>query len=169
MTKDKFLEGVQNWNNHLFCLWPALEATKGDVIEMGMGGGSTPQLHQYCADTNRRLFSLDNNLVWVTKFKELETRDHQIQWVTDWDIVSVNYPKPDVLLIDHAPGERRWIDVERFSNSAKIIVIHDSEEAATGYMLNKIWPLFKYRVDHQSPGAWASCVSNFIDVTKFEV
>jgi hypothetical protein len=85
-----------------------------------------------------------------------------------WDDVYTAHPTPDVVLIDHAPGERRWIDVQKYAYSAKIIVIHDSEPAATGYMMDKIWGMFKYRKDYESPGAWATMVSNHIDVSKFE-
>ena len=46
MKKEDFLKDVANWDNHRFLLWPALEATTGEVIEMGMGQGSTPFLHQ---------------------------------------------------------------------------------------------------------------------------
>lgn len=165
MTKEEFLKDVQGWDNHRYLLWPALEATKGDVVEMGMGSGSTPFLHEYCTD--RRLFSYDNNAEWLNNFVNLRSGMHQISFISDWDNVSKQHPKVDVLLIDHAPGERRHIDVQLFANKAKIIVIHDSEPAATGYLMDRIWPLFKYRKDHESPGAWATAVSNFIDVSKW--
>lgn len=167
MTKEEFLKDVANWDNHRHLLWPALEATKGEVVEMGMGQGSTPFLHEYCKDKKRMLYSYDNSREWMEKFVDLKSDNHFVQWVLDWDQVAITHKKPDVVLIDHAPGERRYIDVERFANSANVIVIHDSEPAATGYMMDKIWHLFKYRKDFTSPGAWATAVSNFIDVTKW--
>lgn len=167
MTKTDFLKGVQNWNNHLYLLWPSLEATKGDVIEFGCGDGSTRQLNQYCKDTNRNLVSYDFNKDWIEKFNHLESDSHKFVHAPDWDAVSLS--KVDVLLIDHSPGERRWEDIKKYANVAKYIVIHDSEPAATGYMLDKIWHLFKYRKDYKTEGAWATVVSNFFDVTKFEI
>ena len=169
MTKEDFLKDVQNWDNHRHLLWPALEFTHNStngVVEMGMGQGSTPFLHQYCEDAKRPLFSYENNLEWLNKFSHLESPLHKITHVVDWDVVSKIHPEPSVILIDHAPGERRYIDVQRFANSAKIIVIHDSEPEATGYMMDRIWGLFKYRKDFTSPGAWATMVSNFVDVSK---
>lgn len=166
MTKAEFLKDVQNWDNHRYCLWPALEATTGEVIEMGMGQGSTPFLHEYCKD--RKLHSFDNNFEWYSKFTDYDSDNHHVQHVVYWDDVYTAHPTPDVVLIDHAPGERRWIDVQKYAYSAKIIVIHDSEPAATGYMMDKIWGMFKYRKDYESPGAWATMVSNHIDVSKFE-
>jgi len=162
MTKEEFLTDTANWNNHKFCLWPALEATDGLVVEFGAGHGSTPSLYQYCKDNNRHFLSYDFNSEWADKFKDYGTRH-----VENWDLIGAL--KCDVILIDHSPGERRWVDIERFANSAKIIVIHDSEPAATGYMLNKIWHLFKYRVDYKTEGAWASAVSNFLDVSKWQI
>ena len=35
MKKEEFLKGCANWDNHRFLLWPALEATKGLVVEFG--------------------------------------------------------------------------------------------------------------------------------------
>lgn len=162
MTKEEFLNDFQNWDNHRPLLWEALELTKGDIIEMGMGQGSTPYLSQYAKDSNRNLYSYDNNLEWYQKFTGLTSNNHTLTYTIDWDLVSKKHPNPDVVFIDHAPGERRYIDVGLFADKAKIIVIHDTEPAATGYMMNKIWHLFKYRKDFKSEGAWASMVSNYI-------
>lgn len=167
MTKEEFLEGVANWNNHLYLLWPALEATTGLVVEFGMGDGSTNQLNQYCKDTNRSLKSYDYNKEWADKYRDLESDLHKIYHAPDWDAVSLT--EVDVLLIDHSPGERRWEDIKKYANIAKYIIIHDSEPEATGYMLDKIWHLFKYRKDYKTEGAWATVVSNFFDVSKFEI
>lgn len=168
MTKEKFLEGVQNWNNHLYLLWPALEATSGPVVEYGMGDGSTNQLHQYCKDKNRMFASFDFNKEWADKFRHLESETHKIFHAPDWDKISIN-SFIDVLLIDHSPGERRWEDVKKYAFKAQYTVIHDTEPAATGYMLDKIWHLFKFRKDYKTDGAWASIVSNFSDVNLLEI
>ena len=57
ITIEEFTKGASDWNNHIFLLWNALEATEGEVIEMGCGDGSTRQLHEYCKQHNRRLYS----------------------------------------------------------------------------------------------------------------
>ena len=48
------------------------------------------------------------------------------------------------------------------------MIIHDSEPQATGYMMNKVWPLFKYVIHFKQFGAWTTMVSNRHDVTKFD-
>lgn len=170
MTKDDFLKDMANWDNHRVFLWQALEATTGEVIEMGMGDGSTPFLHEYCKDARRKLFSYEGSLQWAMKYEEMITDGHRVLHVHNWDEVSLRHPSPDVVLIDHAPGERRKVDIERFANSAKIIVCHDTEPAADhGYQMRAILGTFKYRKDYQTIGAWSTVVSNFVDVTKFEV
>lgn len=164
MTKQEFFKGVGNWNNHLFLMWPALESTSGLVVEFGCGHGSTDQLHKYC-DGKRELRSYENNLDWLDKFRHLENENHKFYFTKHWDDVELD--QIDVMLIDHAPGERRKVDLVKYANKAKIIVAHDTEPAADhGYQMRDVLKTFKYQVDYQSPGAWASIVSNFVDVKK---
>lgn len=166
--KDYFCKGVQGWDNHRPLLWLALEATKGDILELGMGNGSTPFLHVYSEQNRRFLRSCDYVGEWVEKFKALRGEFHRVMHVPDWDSLYLHPDVYSVVLVDHSPGERRWVDIQKLEESklAEIIVIHDTEPEATGYMLEKIWPLFKYRVDLKSPGAGAmsSAVSNTFDV-----
>jgi len=170
MTKEEFIYGAGNWDNHRFLLWPALEETEGTIIEMGMGNGSTRFLRKYAINNNRHLFSYENNLEWFEKFPLEHSDFHEMIYLSDWDLVSNNIANPDVVFIDHAPGERRKIDIVRFADKAKVIVCHDTEPAADhGYQMRAELAKFKYQIDYQSPGAWASAVSNFIDVTKFQV
>lgn len=156
--EKKFLENIENWCNHRPLLWKALLSTEGDVCEMGCGYGSTPFLRDYCEAHNRKFITLESSKEWSIKF--------QSEYVEDWEQYAHKYY--DVLLIDHAAGERRHIDIANLKDKAKIMVIHDSEPAATGYMLDKIWHLFKFRCDLKTDGAWASAVSNFVDVSKWK-
>ena len=48
------------------------------------------------------------------------------------------------------------------------MVIHDTEPKGAGnYGYDKIWHLFKYIKHDNTHGAWATIVSNVIDVTKW--
>lgn len=174
MTKQDFCKEFQNWTSYLPLLWQALEATIGEVVEMGMGSGSTPVLHKYC-EGKRDLFSYDNDFKWSEKFTEFESATHKVIHTIDWDLVSRKHSNPSVVLIDHAPGNRRKFDIELFAEKAKILVIHDSEIAgwnASDYQVRPVIEKFKYVIDLkpvEGNGAWASACSNFIDVTKFEI
>lgn len=165
MTKEEFLKDIDNFSNHRYLLWEALEKTKGIVVEMGMGYGSTPFLHRYCEDNERGLFSYENNLEWFRLFESLESKWHSLIFVDSYDWVIKYHPGPSILFIDNAPGERRKIDLERFAGNAAIIVCHDTEPAADhGYQMRPILERFKYRKEYQSDGAWATMVSNFIEL-----
>lgn len=165
MTRDDFIGQTENWNSHRTLLWEALQLTSGPVIELGMGKGSTLQLHNYCEEHERVLESYDNNKEYVDEFKWLETGGHRIFHAPDWDDVSLDC---DVLFVDHAPGERRKVDIERAAFKAQIIVAHDTEPNADhGYQMRAVLKTFKYIKEHETDGAWTTMVSNFIDVSKF--
>lgn len=165
MTREQFLKDVSNWDNHRYLLWDALEMTSGEVVEMGCGPGSTPFLREYCKDKNRMLFSYENDFEWFKKFQSMEDAIHKVIHVTDWDDVVKRHLSPSVVLIDHAPGERRKIDIGLFMNKAHILVMHDTEQAADhGYQMRQFIPYFKYWRDQKSPGAWASIASNYVEV-----
>lgn len=169
MTREQFIGAPENWDNHRFMLWEALEATTGTVIEMGVGKGSTLQLHDYCKANGRKLYSYEYDFEWFKKYKHLNSEDHQVIWVdNDWDMVNRDHSECDVLFIDHSPGERRKEDIKLFFNKAKIIVAHDTEPSADfGYQMREPLSMYKYMKDHEAPGAWTTAVSNEIDVTGF--
>ena len=157
-----FLKDVQNWDNHRPLLWWALQHTEGSslpILEMGCGEGSTPYLQSYCHRTKRTLISYDYNKEWADKYGAIH--------VTDWN--SIRHPQYSVALIDHSPGERRWEDIQLLCDMVEYMVIHDSEPAATGYMLDRIWHLFPYRRDLVTPGAWATIVSRRHPIPEIHV
>lgn len=177
--KNKFFNEVNDWNNHLPLMWNAMQETRGDIIECGLGGGSTEQLHSYCEFNRRRLFSFEYDENWLKEFAHLENDTHKIHLIKDWDKMKDICPNPSVILIDHSPGTRRIVDIERFKDINGILVIHDTQPPPTAadYGYNQIWPLFKYKVDLEVEmnrevdpphnRTWASAVSNVYDVTKW--
>lgn len=165
MTREEFLQSVENWSNHRYLLWEALEKTNhldSPVVECGMGFGSTPFLERYCDDAKRVLYSYENNLEWFEKCQKYNSRSFHI---TDWNIVAEQHLTPSVLFLDEAPGEHRKEFLKLFAMRARIIVAHDTEIAADhGYQMRQHKGLFKYWKDYESVGAWASMASNFIEL-----
>ena len=163
------------WNNHLPLLYLALEQTKtGDVVEMGCGDGSTLWLHDYCLQNNRLLHSFDTSVDWLGKFKHLISSHHSINHINDWGNTPID--GVSVVLIDHAPGERRYIDANRYKDINGILVCHDTEEPPCGgnYQWDKAFINFKYfaRIKAKSAdgihnGAWATAVSNTHDMSHW--
>lgn len=166
MKREDFLHGIGSWDDHRLLLWEALELTKESklpVSEFGAGDGSTPYLRKYCEDNNREFFSYESNKEWAEKCGSI--------FVEDWN-ASELYKNYSVVLIDHAPGEHRHEAIAILKDKVDIIVIHDTEAAATGYMYVKIWGLFNSRVNciqkNGKPGAEASAVSNKINLSGLE-
>lgn len=154
MKREQFLEGINNDVDHRILLWEAMRLTQGDVVEFGSGHGSTPYLKQHCLDEERFFSSYENNPEWAAKTGAT--------LISDWANVFV---EADVLFIDHAPGERRKFDIEKYANIAKILVIHDTEPAADhGYQCRQHFSKFKYCVELKTNGAWATMCSNTIDL-----
>lgn len=158
-------------------LYKALEATKGEIIEMGTGHGSTPLLHSYVMATKRTLHSYETEKTWMDKFISLQNEYHDFVLLcrSCWDSCSDMHGSPSVVFVDHAPGERRKEDIKKFKDTAEIIVIHDTEPHGAGdYQVRPLFSQFKYVVEVQSiapnpneAGAWATAVSNTVDITKW--
>jgi hypothetical protein len=168
-VKDKFhfLRDVGN-ASHRPLLLLALAATNGDVAEFGVGSSSTVYLHEYCANARRKLFSFENSPEWASKFKKYDGAYHEVKHV-DWNDGIGQDREWSVVLIDHNPVERRHHDIAALRDKAKIIVVHDSEDRSPGYMLKKIFPLFKYRcnINMPYPLASATALSNSVDLTSW--
>lgn len=172
MDRARFISDLSHWNSYLILLWEALQNTSGDVIELGMGEGSTEKLHDYCKANGRILYSYETNLEWYRKFEKFRTQRHVMDWVGEnWQIMIERHREPlGVLFSDEAPGEYRKFNVSMFCNLAQVVVVHDSEPAADhGYKFSLVRPLFKYAKDFEYPGANATAFSNFIDVSKWVI
>ena len=171
MTKEEFIGTISHWDSHRPLLWEAVANTNGHVMEMGMGHGSTAQLHQLCRDSGRMLFSYENNKEWLERFTHLRSGGHYIEFVDDWDNVIQKHREPiGVVFVDQAPGERRKYDMALFCNLAQVIVVHDTEPGSDhGYRTSLAAPLFKYRKDFTDFPAHATAFSNFIDVSKWQL
>lgn len=172
MMKHHFIDNVSHWNSYLPLLWEALEATKGDVIELGVGDGSTNKLHEYCRSNSRKLFSYESNEEWYRQFERFNTVDHRVEYVgNNWLPMIEKHRGPvGVLFSDEAPGEQRKFNISMFCNTAQIIVAHDTEQRSDGgYKFSLVKPLFRYMKHHQHEGADATAFSNFIDVSKWEL
>lgn len=157
MLKNDFLKNVSNENNHRLLLWHALEMTEGLVVELGSGHGSTPYISKYCADAGREFKTYDSSPEWAQRMSS--------ELVNDWNTLQLS--NVSVLLVDHAPGERRKIDIVKYKDVADIIVVHDTEPAADhGYQVRQHFPKFKYIAEVKGMGAWATILSNKLDVRK---
>ena len=127
------------YSTHQPVLYEAISRTTGPVIEFGCGPGSTPLLHQYCADHDRDLLTLESDLEWYGMFIKYATPKHRLIYVSDWSTVLVGgmltilademlIAVPwDVAFIDQAPFEARYATILALKDVAKFIVLHDCD------------------------------------------
>ncbi len=132
----------------------------GPILEMGCGYYSTYILHEMCRVTKRTLITLDEKKEYLEKFQSvLENDFHSFHHVEDWASFSlIDELQWGIVLIDHAPGERRKEDIKRLKDKADFIVVHDTETAS--YRYEPILKTFKHRFDWKLVRPWTTVVSN---------
>jgi hypothetical protein len=157
---------IDPYSTHLPLLLRAVAATTGPVLELGMGEGSTPILHEICRTMGRRLVSYDTDSKFVDlyaqRYPDQEPEDgHSIFQVyrDEWERADIDHPW-SVVLIDHRPARRRRHDALRLANLAEYIVCHDTEpEIDRFYRYSTIFSKFKF-VLHSEEVPRTSVLSN---------
>lgn len=145
-----------HWGSHIPLLLRALCATRGPVLEMGMGTFSTPILHWLCFDADRQLVSLDDDPKWVNAHASFVRDWHRIEHVEDWDAYPLTERYWSVALIDHAPPERRKVDALRLADHAEIILLHDTHwQQEKHHHYRELDGQFRYRQLYAKAGAHA--------------
>lgn len=152
---------LDRYATHLPLLSLAIGATTGPVLEIGCGMYSTFMLHGVCL--NRRLVSLETDAAWFRRFAALRSANHELHLgknYEDFDSL-IRGTKWDVVLIDHAPAERRIVDAVKVTD-AKVVIFHDTNWEET-YRFSKVFPLFKRLRTDQGLYPWTSVASNSDD------
>jgi len=166
INKMSFPKG---YSTHMALLLKVLDKSKGDVLELGGGVFSTPLLHWYCKNKNRKLITYDDEIKFYNFEHQFTSKLHRIKLINNWDEVDASIHR-GLVFIDHGGrrsdhrtrGSRRGIDAIRFKDSADYIVLHDTEPKAWAiYGYDKIWEHFKYKFDWDKCFPMASVVSNF--------
>ncbi len=99
--------------------------------------------------------------IWNSRFTQLETNNHTITKVDSFDSVPV--VECGMILIDHAPAERRQVEIARFKDFADILVCHDSElREYYSYDFDQ----FKYQFTYNVYPKTTTFVSNTIDIGR---
>ena len=147
------------YGTHLPALIAAVLYLNGDVVEMGSGHFSTPILHEILKNTNRKLYTYDHDAKWLDNFLYLETKNHTLKLVQNWDDIII--PKCDILFIDHAPALQRQKDIIKYKTTP-IIVVHDTEDKTYKYDFSS----FKYKYIYDVYKIRTTLISNSINVTN---
>lgn len=165
-----------NFSTHMAALITSVVNTDGPVLELGCGDFSTPLLHAICSVNKRFLLSTDTDKKWLNLFIDLEQPWHQFLYVPVYEDDWTTNPKPHlwdevgndrhwgVVFVDHRPGERRVVDIQRLRSNADIIVVHDTEQPSYNY--EPVLKTFKYKYVYERYLVTTTVVSDTIDVRK---
>ena len=122
---------MDSYNTHQSILGAALLRTTGAVIEFGCGHGSTFILHQFCAEHNRKLVTVESDGAWLSLFSNLATSQHELILTNDWEltladsrIVGRDY---DLAFVDQAPFEARYTTILALKDKVRFILLHDCD------------------------------------------
>lgn len=148
-----------------------LRVPDGPILELGAGTGSTLPLHEVSLATGRHVVTLESDHGWFERFEHLRSNNHAIEHVRSWaeldaarQGVGDQAPHYAVAFVDHAPAERRIVDIRWLARRAKVIVAHDTDSKD---YYDQICKLFEYRTTYKRHSPWTSVFSNFIDVTQW--
>lgn len=165
---SKLVDNRVKQATHLPMLVKTFELTKGDVLELGSGYFSTSILRWLCQMHRRTLYSYESSNFWFQKVIIRPVSFHKVIKVDNWNEAKIERHW-GMVLIDHAPDKRRWIEIRRLANLAEYIVIHDSNlSEIKRYGYEKIWDLFKYRYDYTKLNPNTTVVSNFHDLKELK-
>lgn len=135
---------IHHFASHYPVLFHALELTSGDVLELGTGLFSTPLIHYWCEPRNRAVVSVETDPSYFQVASLFATDFHKVRLTTDWNEPDLVRPF-DVVFIDHAPPEQRKIDLLKYANLARFIVVHDTNgRQDKHYHMREVWPTFKH-------------------------
>ena len=148
---------------HQKVLKRAIDLSTGPILEMGAGDGSTPFIHILAP--GRKIVTLETEADWLNRFMYMQDSFHVLIGGADYEefdsLVRQYY---DIAFIDHAPGERRNVDIAKVTD-CRFVIIHDTHDPA--YEYEKTLPLYKYRYDYKELTPHTSVLSNIDDLSGF--
>jgi len=158
------MKDIRPYITYIPPLLKALEATKGDILELGMGF-STAFLDALCKESKRRIVSYENDIEWYEENRMYQSEYHDIILTNDWSTIPIEDRKWGVVLVDHRPAVRRRVEAKRVKDCADIVVLHDSEpEIDRFYRYSSLYKNFKYRYDYTVCKPNTTLLSNTLDV-----
>lgn len=134
----------------------------GDVLEFGVGEGSTHIMHKVCYEQNRRLVSIEGSKEWLGKYLAYETLNHTLAHFTVDGILTKEYQffkeKFSIVFVDAAPAEIRMAFILLMKNNVDYFIVHDTEPIATAYGWN--FSMFKHVLHYKKETPWTTILSN---------
>lgn len=157
-------------------IW-GIENTNGDVLELGMGDGSTFLINDLLKNSNRRIVSVEDNSSWAARYYCLKNERHRIdeidplQWKEKIDELS-NY-EWGVVFVDQHGNENRLYAVEKLANRCDYLIMHDSDDFSFLKSSEKNWyeyiPKLQAWPERKGPPTFIISRRHEIDVKLLEL
>lgn len=128
------MEVLNEYSTHRPILKKYIEISNGNVLELGIGYGSTGFILDILKNTNRKLISIENDKKWIEKMKNLfpPSENHIYHYYTDYttelnDIFTKYSETFGVVFLDSSPWMSRIAALNYFKDNKKTdyILIHD--------------------------------------------
>lgn len=74
----------------------------------------------------RDLVSYETSPEWFESVRRFKGEQHALHLLSSYDEAQIERPW-DVAFVDHAPAERRIVEIRRLKPYAKYIIVHDTE------------------------------------------
>lgn len=132
-----------HWETNVYSTHqPFLEAyvrsTSGDILEFGIGHGSTGLLRHILSDSDRLLVSIEDNLEWFTGMQSMypERANHRYIYLppkedgSHWKEFLASYTHPNkisIAFIDQSPWEARVWTLDALLDKTEYCMIHDAD------------------------------------------
>jgi len=155
---------TKRFGSHLPMLLRAWDLSTGEVLELCTGRYSTTVLNWLAAMSGRHVTSYETDPAYYEWSTRMNNTYHSIQLLKSWDEADLERPW-GVVLVDHAPGDRRWKEVLRLVDWADYIVLHDSKDRRCGY--GRVYPRFKWIYHYKKLNPWTTVVSNKVSLENF--
>jgi hypothetical protein len=155
--------------SHIPVIIKVMEISDGPVLELGTGLNSTSVLHWLCNAQKRKIDSYESDKMFHRHAWNYKTDWHGIHKVENWDKDLKIDKHWGVVFIDHAPGQRRNVEMERLANNADYVIVHDTEPKSDWhYKYSNHFDKYKYRFDYTNAYPHTSVFSNFKDLSELK-
>lgn len=152
--------------SHIPILIKVMSISTGPVLEVGTGFNSTPVLHWLCNESGRKIDSYESSDMFYEVAENYRTDWHGVHLIKDWDELKID-KHWGLIFLDHAPGPRRNVEMERVANNADYVVVHDTEAKSDWYYhFANHFDKYKYRYDYKKAYPETSVFSNFKDLSN---
>lgn len=162
------VKNLSMYGSHIPVLCTMLSATKGPVLDLGMGL-STIVMDMMCKEEKRPIVSYETDKEWYEANKIYRSDFHKIIHIPDWDSADIEGTHWSLALVDHAPAKRRRIEIKRLASKANFVLVHDTEPESDKYFkYSWVYKYYKYRFDYKLCRPNTTVLSNYFDLKFLE-